>query len=237
MFILGFVHLEHSIIAGALFDTLFLAIIAAPFIYIWVIRPFVVERDHAITELMKMAMYDQLTRLPNRRMLQEYLKKSFASNTRHHFRGALLLLDLDGFKSVNDSYGHDAGDAVLVEVAKRLQEVIRTEDIACRLGGDEFIIVATQMEGDKTMIHENTMVIVNRILETIQELIFYQDKEFRINASIGIRLLGFDMLDEQTALKHADIAMYQAKASGKGRAVFYDPEINSSHAHKIANAM
>ena len=222
MLFLGFVPLDVSIYSKAALDLVLLALFSTPLIYIWVINPFVVARDEALDQIGHLAHTDPLTQLPNRRLLSIHLEKLIAGTVRHKVRGAVLLMDLDGFKVVNDIHGHDAGDDVLVEIAKRLLSNTRSEDIAGRLGGDEFVILIQQLDADEQKAHNTALWIAEKLLNAINKPIDFNGTTLDVGASIGIRLLGFEELDTKTIIREADIAMYRAKKAGRGCAVFFE---------------
>src|SRR3990167_7000117 len=133
MLVLGTIPHEASTNAEAVLDAVLLATLSTPAIYLWVIRPFVTARDEALVQVGRLALTDPLTHLANRRLISEHLGLAIAASVRHHEYGAVLVLDLDGLKAVNDIHGHKAGDAVLVGVAERLPSMIRAEDVVGRL--------------------------------------------------------------------------------------------------------
>jgi diguanylate cyclase (GGDEF)-like protein/hemerythrin-like metal-binding protein/PAS domain S-box-containing protein len=175
-------------------------------------------------EIERLAFYDPLTRLPNRRLLQERLKTALALSHRSGRKGALLFIDLDNFKALNDTLGHAMGDLLLQQVAERLVSSVREHDTVARLGGDEFVIM---LEGlSMTMIEaiKQSEAIGNKILAAINQPFQLGKHEYLSTPSIGIALFdGSDLADE--LLKHADIAMYQAKTSGRNALRFFDPHM------------
>jgi diguanylate cyclase (GGDEF)-like protein len=206
----------------AAFDAVLLAVLSIPAIYIWVIKPFVDARDMALAQVSRLALTDPVTQLANRRLISTHLEKLITGSIRHKDYGAVLLVDLDGFKLVNDKYGHEAGDAVLVEVAKRLQFIIRSEDIVGRLGGDEFIVLLPRLGGDERLAHDRALRVAETLIKTISNPFDFNDEILHVGASIGICLLGFEGQDMETAIREADIAMYRAKEAGRGCAVFFE---------------
>jgi len=176
---------------------------------------FATERIH------RLAHYDATTELPNRVLLQDRLLHAISRTTRSGGRLALLFLDLDGFKMINDTYGHGAGDEVLRKVGARLMSRLRKADVVARIGGDEFAVVLSDI-GQVT----DVQAICDQLLEVITEPYELGGEENRVTTSIGIALFPDDGSDVQTLLKYADAAMYQAKASGKNRYAFYEPEMN-----------
>ena len=206
----------------AVIDTAMLALLSTPAIYLWVIKPFVDARDEALAQLSHLAHVDPLTQLANRRLLSTHLDKAIAGIVRHKIYGALLLMDLDGFKPINDTHGHKAGDAVLVEIAKRLQSATRAEDVVARLGGDEFIVLIGHLDVDERIARDKALQIANKLIELVNEPFEFNGNTLHVGASMGIRLLEFKHLDTETAISEADIALYRAKQAGRGRVVFFD---------------
>jgi len=220
---LGFANLTFDIgvYAEAILDVIVLVILSTPMIYIWIIKPYVVARDNAIYQMTHMAYHDSLTQLANRRLLIEYLEKLISRFVREKSYGALLFIDLDGFKVINDKNGHDAGDATLIEVAKRLNSIVRNEDIVSRVGGDEFVVVLSQLDTDEQQVNSEALMIAERILKGLNKEIHFKNTSLQIDASIGLRLLTPEKISAESALKDADIAMYRAKKAGKGHIVVY----------------
>jgi len=202
--------------AEVVLDVIILVVLSTPIIYIWIIKPYVVARDEAVIQINLMAYQDPLTQLANRRMLAEYLEKLISSNVRRRVYGALLFIDLDGFKRVNDNNGHDAGDAILIEVATRLSSYVRTEDIVSRIGGDEFVVVMNTLDSDKQVANEKALLISERIHLDLKKSMNFKNVTFQIDASIGLRLLAPEKTSVESVLKDADEAMYCAKQAGKG---------------------
>lgn len=214
MLFLGLLPMTFNVYIEALLDISLLAVISTPLIYAWVVHPFVSARDAALEQIKQLAHTDPLTGLANRRLLAIQLEQLIAATTRHAVRGAILLIDLDGFKAVNDSHGHDAGDAVLVEIAQRLRAHIRPEDVAGRLGGDEFVVLINNLPVDETQTKDIAVQIAEKLVKLIQTPIEFNASPLTLGASIGIRLVGFDQLDTEAAIREADLAMYHAKQSG-----------------------
>lgn len=223
MLFLGFGPLALSAVSAAVFDLAVLALLSTPLVYLWVIRPFVTARDDALAQINALAHTDPLTQLPNRRLVSLHLEKFIADIVRHQVRGAVLLLDLDGFKAVNDVHGHDAGDQVLIEIAKRLQASTRAEDVAGRLGGDEFVILIHHLDADERLARDIASQVAKKLVSLVKSPIDFNGTPLTVGASIGIRLLGFEAMDTTTAMREADSALYRAKQAGKGRAVFFEP--------------
>ena len=206
----------------AILDAASLVALSVPLIYFLVIRPFVVARNEAEAEITHIAFHDVLTDLPNRRLLFAILEKYLAVSSRHANFGALIFIDLNDFKIVNDTYGHHAGDALLIEVARRLKVITRAEDTVSRLGGDEFVLLAQQLDGDKDTARGKAGMIADKIYEVLSEPVSYAGKSLKVSASIGIRLLGPKMASAESVMSEADTAMYRAKQNEKERIAFFD---------------
>jgi diguanylate cyclase (GGDEF)-like protein len=175
------------------------------------------EEQHNYFE--KIAHSDPLTGLPNRRMLNDQLLKSISKAERNNGRLAVCYMDLDGFKEVNDTVGHEGGDQVLIEVAKRLSKIVRPSDMVARLGGDEFVLLLTEFESDA-----QCLTILERVLESLRDPHHLQDKLFNVSASIGVTLYPNDDDEPETLLRHADQAMYLAKQKGRNQFHLFNKE-------------
>lgn len=203
----------------AVLDAAALVMLSTPAIYMWVIKPFVNARDEALAQMRHLAYIDPLTRLANRRLFSKHLEKAVAGSLRHNDHGAVLLIDLDGFKLINDGHGHEAGDAVLTAIAKRLQSIVRSEDVVGRLGGDEFVVLLPRL-GDESEAREKALRIAERMINSVNAPFDSHGKTLHVGASVGIRLFGFEKSDSEAAIREADTAMYRAKQSGEGCAFF-----------------
>jgi diguanylate cyclase (GGDEF)-like protein len=175
-----------------------------------------------------LAYHDGLTGLPNRSMFSKLLSQRISEAHRYHRQLAVAFLDLDRFKQINDTLGHEAGDQLLQEVAKRLRASVRESDTVARLGGDEFVVLLPEL-GDATY----AASVAQKILSVIAKPFTLIGHEFRITASIGISAYPEDGLDEQTLTKNADIAMYQAKAEGKNNFQFYSENLNANSLERL----
>ncbi len=175
-------------------------------------------------EIERLAFYDPLTQLPNRRLLQERLKSALASSHRSGQKGALLFIDLDNFKALNDTLGHDMGDLLLQQVAARLNACVRENDTVARLGGDEFVIMLEDLTELTYGSLNQSETIGQKILAAVNLPFKLGTQEYLSTSSIGIALFdGHEHSDE--LLKRADIAMYQAKNSGRNALRFFDPQM------------
>ncbi len=170
-------------------------------------------------ELNRIAHYDHLTGLPNRRLLTDRLEHAIAQLRRKGNALAVCYLDLDGFKPVNDRFGHAVGDRFLVKVSEALRLVVRGEDTIARLGGDEFVILLTELEQP-----DDCFALLKRVLDAISQPIRIGDQVHSLSASIGVTLCPPDIADPDALLRHADQAMYQAKARGKNAYHLYDAQ-------------
>jgi diguanylate cyclase (GGDEF)-like protein/PAS domain S-box-containing protein len=181
------------------------------------------ERMQAEKRVWHIAHHDSLTGLPNRALLQDRLSQALIAAERGRNRVAVLFLDLDRFKSVNDSLGHDIGDALLKCVADRLQSVVRDVDTVCRLGGDEFVIILGAIAGP-----DDAVMIAERIVEGLGRPADVQGHSLRASTSIGIALYPDDGRDAQTLMKNADTAMYSAKSRGRNNFQFFSADMNAA---------
>lgn len=168
------------------------------------------------------AFYDSLTGLPNRVLLASKIENAIDRSTRFGMKTALLFLDLDRFKEVNDSFGHDAGDALLKEIAQRLRRIARSEDTVARIGGDEFVLLVEDIEN----FHVPAGIAL-RIIAGIEKPVELQGASVGVGASIGIALCPEDGADAQSLLKSADAAMYAAKQAGKGTYRFHSRDFEA----------
>lgn len=175
-----------------------------------------IARKQAEHNLQFVATHDALTGLPNRAMFGERLSQALAQAQRYNRHLALLFIDLDGFKTVNDTGGHDAGDALLREIAARLRSSLREGDVVGRIGGDEFVVLIEEF-GDL----EQLTLVARKILEMVARPVQIQGRECHVTASVGIAAYPQGGRDSQTLLKNADSAMYRAKEQGKNRFQFY----------------
>ena len=167
------------------------------------------------------ATHDALTQLPNRLLLRDRLQHAIARSSRKQHQLAVLFLDLDDFKKVNDSLGHTAGDLLLTSVVKRVNNVNRKQDTVARLGGDEFVLLLEDIPSEEMVAH-----VAKKTLQALEEPFYVQDREFTISGSIGISLFPKDGDNPETLLKNADTAMYRAKDNGRNNYQFYTEDMN-----------
>ncbi len=176
----------------------------------------IAEQKKTEAKLRRLANYDNLTKLPNRFLFEDRLKSALGRVDRLDIKIALVFIDLDNFKEVNDTLGHDAGDRVLQEVAKKLTSAIRESDTVSRLGGDEFVTILEDIK-DETNLYN----ICSKMLQNLNKPFKLIDNQYHINASIGVAIAPDNTKDYDELLKFADIAMYKAKNEGKNRIVIY----------------
>jgi len=177
---------------------------------------YAIERKRTDLRLNQLAHYDRLTGLPNRQHFQEQLGAALSRASRSKQKVALFLLDLDNFKTVNDTYGHHAGDEFLIHATRALMPVLRTNDTLARLGGDEYAVIAEDVSGPM-----DAEQIGHRLLAALTEPCLIEQREITVSASIGVALYPDDTRDETALLKNADIAMYQAKINGRNAVRFF----------------
>jgi diguanylate cyclase (GGDEF)-like protein len=194
----------------------------------------VTERKQAEDKIQLLAFYDNLTGLPNRRLLHDRLHRALATSARSGRKGALLFIDLDNFKLLNDVYGHNVGDAMLVQVAQRLYGCVREGDTVARLGGDEFVVLLETLSEKPEEAAATAKIIGEKILAILHRPYQLADQTHLASASIGVTMfLGHrDSIDE--LLKRADIAMYQAKTAGRHTIRFFDQQLQSAVAGRVA---
>lgn len=182
----------------------------------------ITEHKRQQEQIERLAFYDALTRLPNRVLLADRMRQALARADRADKIVAVCYLDLDGFKPINDRYGHKAGDSVLVEIAARLQDFVRAEDTVARLGGDEFVLLLTDLESES-----ESEGVLSRLLEIVtQPCRLHDDISVSVSVSIGVTFYPTDHNDTDMLLRHADQAMYQAKQMGRNRKHFFDPHFD-----------
>jgi len=188
----------------------------------------ITERKQAEKEIQHLAFYDPLTHLPNRRLLIDRLHQALASSSRSGREGALLFLDLDHFKTLNDSLGHDIGDLLLKQVAERLTQAVREGDTVARLGGDEYIIMLEDLSESMLEAAAQAEAIGVKIITALNQPYNLATHEYHCTSSIGVALFSDHEQSHEELLKHADIAMYQAKKAGRNTLRFFDPKMQQA---------
>ncbi len=187
----------------------------------------ITSRKAAAEEINSLAFYDPLTRMPNRRLLLDRLKQALASSTRNRRSGALLFIDLDNFKNLNDTLGHNIGDLMLQQAARRLATCIREGDTVARLGGDEFVVMLEDLGESSQEAAGKVEIVGEKILDTLSQTYQLASHAHRSTASIGITLFLDHQGTTDELLKRADLAMYRSKAAGGNTLRFFDPEMQA----------
>ncbi|GEM_PF-966874 len=188
----------------------------------------ITERKQAEEKIHNLAFYDPLCQLPNRRLLFDRLQQAVATSARNQTCAGLLFIDLDNFKILNDTRGHDIGDLLLIEVAQRLRTCIRESDTLARLGGDEFVVLLEQLSENRTHAAVQAREVGEKVLKAINQPYWLKDIEHYSSASIGISLFANYRQNLDDLLKQADTAMYAAKKSGRNTLRFFDPAMQEA---------
>lgn len=186
------------------------------------------ERKEAEEKIRHLAFYDPLTRLPNRRLLIDRLQHAMALSERTGHHCALLFIDLDQFKSLNDTLGHDVGDLLLTEVARRLQECIRASDTAARQGGDEFVVMLEELSPDAREGAKQARLVGEKVLAALNRPYQLAGHELRSTPSIGLTLFKGRQASIDELMRQADLAMYQSKSAGRNALHFFDPQMQAA---------
>ncbi len=183
----------------------------------------ITDRKRAAQEIERLAFYDALTQLPNRRLLLDRLHRLVLSSQRTHQHGALLFIDLDNFKDLNDTLGHDMGDQLLIQVARRLVCSVRECDTVARFGGDEFVILLEGLDTDTDHAARQAEAVARKLLLALNTPFELAGQQHYSTPSIGLTLFGQERQSVDELLKRADLAMYEAKAAGRNTHRFFDP--------------
>lgn len=189
----------------------------------------ITERKHNEEIIMQFAYYDILTGLPNRKLFQDLIKKEMAKAQRNKSSLAIMFVDIDRFKVINDTLGHSIGDELLMTIARRLTNAVRESDIVCRFGGDEFIILIPEVTDLK-----NVAIIASKINKAFSEVFMIKNNEIYITASVGISIFPSDGFEMETLIRNADCAMYLAKKQEKNTYQFYNSNINLGFTEKLS---
>jgi diguanylate cyclase (GGDEF)-like protein/PAS domain S-box-containing protein len=187
----------------------------------------IAEQKAAAEQIERLAFYDPLTNLPNRRLLRDRLHQAIASSMRSKRQGALLFIDLDNFKTLNDTRGHDVGDMLLQQVADRLQQCVREGDTVARLGGDEFVVMLNELSEASEEATLQTEIAGKKILDSLNQVYHLAGYDYFCTPSIGATLFGEYAVTEDHLLKRVDVAMYQAKRTGRNTLCFFDKAMQS----------
>lgn len=188
----------------------------------------ITHRKEAEARILHIASHDPLTGLPNRTLLEDRIKQAIHANHRYRERFAVVYIDLNDFKTINDSLGHNVGDDMLRAVALRLQECLREDDTVARQGGDEFIVILSRIQEP-----DDASIAVHKIIEALTQPYHIDGHELHSGASLGIAIYPEDGEDVTALLKNSDTAMYQAKASGRNNCRFYSPDMDAKAAHRL----
>jgi len=188
----------------------------------------VTQRKEDEAKIMHLAFYDPLTQLPNRRLLLDRLQQAAAASVRNQRGGALLFIDLDNFKTLNDTLGHEVGDILLRQVGERLAACVRENDTAARLGGDEFVVLLEDLSCDLRETATKAETVGEKILASLNQLYTVMNHEYQGSVSIGITLFNSHASSADELMKQADLAMYEAKAAGRNTLRFFDPEMQAA---------
>jgi diguanylate cyclase (GGDEF)-like protein/PAS domain S-box-containing protein len=195
----------------------------------------ITQRKQTEMKIQQLAFYDAMTGLPNRQLLIDRLKQRLTSSSRSHHSGALLFIDLDNFKSLNDTHGHDVGDMLLVEVAQRIVNSVRDSDTVGRLGGDEFVVIINELDENLRDAAVQTSTVCEKILLSFKEPFLLDSYTHHTTPSIGVTLFNHESatsVDE--LLRRADLAMYKAKDSGRNTFRFFDPQMEALVRERVA---
>ncbi len=201
---------------------------------IGIVRDITQQRDDE-EEIRRLAFFDPLTGLPNRRLLMDRLKQAMTTSVRTGKHGALMFLDLDHFKLLNDTQGHDVGDLLLQQTARRLAACVRDGDSVARLGGDEFVVLLEALSGHSSEAATQAETVAGKLLEAFQTPYSLNDYKHEGTTSIGIVVFMGDDETMDDLLKKADLAMYQGKSAGRNTARFFDPTMQAAVAEHDAN--
>ena len=185
-------------------------------------------RKAAEEEINRLAYYDTLTQLPNRRLLVDRMQQAMAQGERNHSYGAVLFIDLDNFKELNDTHGHDLGDKLLIEVGQRLLACVRTGDTVARLGGDEFVLMLANLFDTDLDVVPRVESVAIKVLDSLLQPYLLDGHQYCGSASIGVALFNGTKQSIDELLKHSDVALYQAKNSGRGTLRFFNPSMQQA---------
>lgn len=194
----------------------------------------ITQRKAAEDQIRQLAFFDPLTGLPNRRMLMDRLQHALASSARNGLSGALLFIDLDHFKTLNDTLGHDKGDLLLQQVAQRLLTCVREDDTVARLGGDEYVVMLESLNAIRAEAASHATLVGEKIINSLNQPYRLAGIEFHSTPSVGIALYQGHQASMDELLRQADLAMYQAKNAGRNTMRFFDPQMQAAVTHKAS---
>lgn len=192
------------------------------------------QYKQAQAEIYNLEFYDTLTHLPNRRMLLEHLEESLGLSVKNNDYVAVMFIDLDHFKNINDSSGYSAGDSMLIEVGQRLQRCVRSADMVAKMGGDEYVVVLESLGGSIKSAIAQADIVAKKMHDAFIEPFIIQNHKFHISASIGIGLANGQAYSIDEIFRHADAAMHQAKRAGRNTWRFFDPLMHKSLEARMA---
>ena len=192
------------------------------------------QRKAAEREIYTLAFHDSLTGLPNRQLLLNRLNQALAESPRSGENSAIMFIDLDNFKTLNDTQGHDVGDQLLIQVAARLNHCVRESDTVARIGGDEFVVMLRNLDSSRPEAAAQAQAVADKILHAFSPPFDLRGYEYETTPSIGIALFNDNLITVEELLKRADLAMYQAKAAGRNEVCFYDPEMQAAVSLRLA---
>jgi len=187
------------------------------------------ELEDAKARAQHLADHDALTGLPNRRLLEDRLTQALALSTRNGKHTAVMFVDLDRFKTINDSLGHAVGDALLKEVAARLVKQLRVGDTICRIGGDEFVVVLPELKRSSDVAQ-----VAQKVIEHVSQPVRVEEREFTVTPSVGISVFPDDGRDAESLIRNADAAMYHAKEMGRANYQFFTEQMNQAASRRLA---
>ena len=187
----------------------------------------ITQRKQDEERIRELAFFDQLTGLPNRTLLLDRLRQAQATNARNASHGALLFIDLDSFKTLNDTRGHDMGDLLLQQVAGRLSANLRQEDSVGRLGGDEFVVLLANLSTGEREAAAGAEIAAEKVLAALDQIYVLGDFDYHCSASIGVTLFHGQQVPVEELMKQADMAMYKSKAAGRNTVRFFDPAMQA----------
>ncbi|MGX9418938.1 bacteriohemerythrin [Vibrio sp. WJH972] len=193
----------------------------------------ITERKENEEKISSLAYYDSLTSLPNRRLLFDRLNHALALSNRDTAYNAVIFIDIDNFKNINDSHGHEFGDAVLQQAAKRIQDCIRASDTLARIGGDEFVLILSDLDNNELEAAAEAEIVAHKVIQALSHPYQVNKHQFISSASGGISLFNNASISSSELMKQADIAMYQAKKSGKNTVFFYKPLMQETISERL----
>ena len=214
------------------FSSRFLYVDSAERRYVGGIAIDITELKEAHDQIKNLAFFDPLTNLPNRRLLLDRLEQALNKSIRQRRLCALLFIDLDNFKTLNDTYGHKRGDMLLAQVSQRLLNTVRKSDTLARLGGDEFVVLIENLSPNREEAARETRAVVEKLIESLSMPYTIENNQHSCTPSIGITLCGDSEEPIEEPLRRADLAMYEAKAMGRNTFRFFDPQLQDSVAKR-----